>query len=83
MSSDESNLSKQIDILQSPRVRLALIILVTFLSVASIAAALGGIFERAGQLAAVASAFATILLVSLTAQYAIQTQQLVEETIRL
>ena len=85
MSSDESiegkpNLSKQIDILQSPSVRLTLIILVFFLSVASIAAALGGIFERAGQLAAVASAFATILLVSLTAQYAIQTQQLVEET---
>jgi len=41
---------------------------------------MNGLFQTGSQLAALASAFATILLVSLTAQYAMLTQQLVEES---
>jgi len=43
-------------------------------------AAIGGVFEEAGQIASISAAFATVLLVSLTAQYADQTEQLVEQT---
>lgn len=66
-------------LLHSSLVR-GLLITITFaISLTAILAALGGIFEQAGQLAAIASAFATILLVSLTAQYAQMTQRLAEE----
>ncbi|WP_283402440.1 hypothetical protein [Halorubrum sp. DM2] len=66
-------------LLHSSGVRRILIAITFAISVSAIIATLFGIFEQAGQLAAVASAFATILLVSLTAQYAQMTQRLAEE----
>lgn len=66
-------------LLHSRWVRGLLLTITLGISVGAIVATLAGIFEQAGQLAAVASAFATILLVSLTAQYAQMTQRLAEE----
>ncbi|TKX87625.1 hypothetical protein EXE43_02170 [Halorubrum sp. SS5] len=67
------------ELLHSGWLRGILVTVTLAISVAAIAAAMLGVFEEAGQLAAIASAFATILLVSLTAQYAKMTQRLAEE----
>lgn len=59
--------------------RWSFLVLTFAFSVASVVAIRLGAYDIGGNSAAVASAFATILLVSLTAQYATQTQKLVEE----
>lgn len=69
-------------ILESGYFRWTFMLLTLGLSAVAIFAASTGLFESAGQIAGVASALATILLVSLTAQYASLTQELVEETRR-
>lgn len=67
-------------VLQSSSLRWLFLSLTLVISIVAIAASVTGQFTSAGQLASVASAFATILLVTLTAQYAKQTQQLVDES---
>lgn len=66
-------------LLHSRYLRGILLVVTLAISVNAIIAMASGIFEEAGQLAAVASAFATILLASLTAQYAQMTQRLAKE----
>lgn len=56
-----------------------LVLTITF-ALISIFSMMEGLFQTGSQLAALASAFATILLVSLTAQYASLTQELVNES---
>lgn len=67
-------------ILHSQTFRWTFLLLTVLFSLVSIISMMGGLFQTGGQLAALASAFATILLVSLTAQYALLTQELVEES---
>lgn len=70
------------DILLSWQLRYGLVILTLALALTTLLSSILGVFAAAEQLATVASAFATVLLVSLTAGYAKQTQHLVEETQR-
>lgn len=65
--------------LQSWWLRWFLIISTLGFSLAAILLTLDGRSEPAGQIASAAAAFATILLVSLTASYAAQTRELVDE----
>lgn len=69
-------------LLLSPLLRWFLLLITLGLSLVAIVSVLSGLFEESGRIAAVASAFATILLVSLTAQYAQLTQALVRESRR-
>jgi uncharacterized membrane protein len=71
--------SLPIKILLSSHLRWALFSLSAMLALVAVISLVRGFFDKGGQLAGVAAAFATLLLVSLTAQYAEQTQQLVEE----
>lgn len=76
MSSDRSIVA---ELLRSTFIRNVLITITLSFSIVAVGAPLFGWFKQASQLAAVASAFATILLVSLTAEYAEMTQRLAEE----
>lgn len=67
-------------ILHSSLLRWILILLTLGLSMVAVDSAIDGLYDEAGQIAAMASVFATILLVSLTSQYAAQTRELVEES---
>lgn len=65
--------------LQSNTFRWTFFLLTVFTSVFALLSLRNGQFQLGSQIGSIASAFATILLVSLTAQYASQTQQLVDE----
>lgn len=68
--------------LNSEVFRYTIFLLTLSMAATAIIAAIFGVFRISGQLASLAAALATILLVSLTAQYAEQTQKLVEESKR-
>lgn len=75
----ESGWSVASKLLRSNWFRGILIAVILAISLSTTLAAVVGVFEEAGQLATVASALATILLVSLTADYVQMTQRLAEE----
>lgn len=66
-------------VLQSWTLRWTLLLLTVGLSANAVLAAIGGGFQAAGQLSSIVAALATVLLVSLTSQYAEQTERLVQE----
>jgi len=66
--------------LRSGYLRYTAFLLTAGMGILAIVAAIGGLFEIAGQIASICAAFATVLLASLTAQYADQTEKLVSET---
>ena len=74
------NRSTGMAILQSNWIRGGLIVLLTSMSFGLIVAVIFGLFVQAGQIGTVISAIATILLVSLTGEYAEMTSALVRET---
>lgn len=80
MASDGDRMALFNQVLNTSWIRAGLLLVVGILAVAAVISAGIGRFRIASQLATVVSAFVTILLVLITAQYAEQTRNLVEES---